>query len=151
MCPTGTQQQSLPEVQYSTYLLSFFFGGYEISYLQKHWVKNYPPVKGSLTSRLYYAGLSFLFYDCSPQKRPGDVMAGHYVVSFSFCGGRQRSGQMVGLFDSPDGCSVWRSVTLGRLIDMLPALPSTIQSPHPPHTHTHTLTDSSPPFLYLLL
>lgn len=30
---------------------------------------------------------------------------------------------MVGVFDSPDGCSAWCSVTLGRLIDMPPPSP----------------------------
>lgn len=33
---------------------------------------------------------------------------------------------MVGVFDSPDGCSVWCSVTLGRLIDMLPPSPPSL-------------------------
>lgn len=49
--------------------------------------------------------------------------------------------QMVGVFDSPDGCSVWCSLTLGRLIDMLPpSLPPSISSPllpsPPPLTHS---------------
>lgn len=34
---------------------------------------------------------------------------------------------MVGVFDSPDGCSVWCSVTLGRLIDMLPPSPPSLR------------------------
>lgn len=37
---------------------------------------------------------------------------------------------MVGVFDSPDGCSVWCSVTLGRLIDMLPPSPPHLLSLH---------------------
>lgn len=61
-------------------------------------------------------------------KRPRSVMAESYLLDSYSVGVESGWGsQMVGVFDSPDGCSVWCSVTLGRLIDMLPPSPP---SPH---------------------
>lgn len=60
--------------------------------------------------------------------------------------------QMVGVFDSPDGCSVWCSVTLGRLIDMLPPSPPSLRLLflHLLLRHTHCYEDGyQPPGLLL--
>lgn len=64
------------------------------------------------------------FFFSSPSKRPRSVMAKYYLLDSYSVGVESGWGsQMVGVFDSPDGCSVWCSVTLGRLIDMLPLPP----------------------------
>lgn len=64
-------------------------------------------------------------------KRPRSVMAEPYLLDSYSVGVESGWGsQMVGVFESPDGCSVWCSVTLGRLIDMLPPSPPlSISSP----------------------
>lgn len=55
---------------------------------------------------------------------------------------------MVGVFDSPDGCSVWCSVTLGRLIDMLPPSPPSprLLFLHLLLQHSHCYEDGYQPF-----
>lgn len=55
-------------------------------------------------------------------------MAKYYLLDSYSVGVESGWGsQMVGVFDSPDGCSVWCSVTLGRLIDMLPPSPPSLR------------------------
>lgn len=61
-------------------------------------------------------------------KRPRSVTAMYYLVDSYSVGVESGWGsQMVRVFDSPDGCSVWCSVTLGRLIDMLPPSPPSLR------------------------
>lgn len=61
-------------------------------------------------------------------KRPRGVMAKYYLLDSYSVGVESGWGsQMVGVFDSPDGCSVWCSVTLGSLIDMLPPSPPSLR------------------------
>lgn len=73
-----------------------------------------------------FTWLFFPFFLSS--KRPRSVTAKRYLVDSYSVGVESGWGsQMVGVFDSPDGCSVWCSVTLGRLIDMLPPSPPSLR------------------------
>ncbi len=93
------------------FIVSLFFHTIKIYYLC---------VPLCLYPSLYKYDRIFFF----PSKRPRSVMAKCYLVDSYSVGVESGWGsQMVGVFDSPDGCSVWCSVTLGRLIDMLPPSP----------------------------
>lgn len=78
--------------------------------------------------RPYFFNLNAILPDFFSSKRPRSVMAKYYLVDSYSVGVESGWGsQMVGVFDSPDGCSVWCSVTLGRLIDMLPPSPPSLR------------------------
>lgn len=76
----------------------------------------------------FFHNLNVVSPDFISSKRPRSVMAKCYLVDSYSVGVESGWGsQMVGVFDSPDGCSVWCSVTLGRLIDMLPPSPPSLR------------------------
>lgn len=82
----------------------------------------------TLTGVIFLTRMQFYLTFFFPSKRPRSVMAKHYLVDSYSVGVESGWGsQMVGVFDSPDGCSVWCSVTLGRLIDMLPPSPPSLR------------------------
>lgn len=76
----------------------------------------------------FFFNLNAVLPDFFSTKRPRGVMAKYYLLDSYSVGVESGWGsQMVGVFDSPDGCSVWCSVTLGRLIDMLPPSPPSLR------------------------
>lgn len=76
----------------------------------------------------FFFNLNAVLPDFFSSKRPRGVMAKYYLLDSYSVGVESGWGsQMVGVFDSPDGCSVWCSVTLGRLIDMLPPSPPSLR------------------------
>lgn len=83
---------------------------------------------GRFPSSFFFHNLNVVLPDFISSKRPRSVMAKCYLVDSYSVGVESGWGsQMVGVFDSPDGCSVWCSVTLGRLIDMLPPSPPSLR------------------------